>query len=145
MLAPRTGRPEGTFSCQRVRIFKIRMAACSMCAGQVNTSFIDMRLLNIPFSSVVQEAPFYFRRAASCWAPPAAFSDVEPEKKRIKVQYLSAIAKNSQRQALKVRNCTSQAFQNHSTCPEEVFIIGWHEAHGHPKVHSCMHAFAGQS
>ena len=77
--------------------------------------------------------------------PPAAFSDDEPEKKRIKVQYLSAIAKNSLRQAFKVRNCLSQAFQNHGDCPEEVFIIGWHEAHGHPNVHSCMHAFAGQS
>ena len=33
--------------------------------------------------------------------PSPAFSD-EPEKKRIKVQYLSAIAKNSQRKAFKV-------------------------------------------
>ena len=36
-------------------------------------------------------------------APLAAFSETELDTKKVKVQYLSAIAKNSQRQALKVR------------------------------------------
>ena len=36
-------------------------------------------------------------------APLAAFSDTELDKKIVKVQYLSAIAKNSQKQAFKVR------------------------------------------
>ena len=36
-------------------------------------------------------------------APQAAYSETDPEKRLIKVQYLSAIAKNSQKQAFKVR------------------------------------------
>ncbi len=36
-------------------------------------------------------------------APQAAYSETDPDKRLIKVQYLSAIAKNSQKQAFKVR------------------------------------------
>ena len=46
---------------------------------------------------------FLVLTGSNALAPLPAFSD-EPEKKRIKVQYLSAIAKNSQRKAFKVKN-----------------------------------------
>ncbi|CAK0787502.1 hypothetical protein CVIRNUC_010722 [Coccomyxa viridis] len=45
---------------------------------------------------------FLVLTGSNALAPSPAFSD-EPEKKRIKVQYLSAIAKNSQRKAFKER------------------------------------------